>query len=176
MATICRDAEYRPASQGERAVYECVCECAGLFAFAVVFDYRLLSTSLSTQQMRSGFAIPKSMRGFPALLRAQGFYTSNNVKTDYNTGNYADIIKASWNESSATAHWRKRGDKAQPFFSVFNLMTSHQSRSMVALTRFRKEVQSTLPPGAIHDPARCRYRALSGHHSSAASWRASTIA
>jgi len=112
-------------------------------------------TSLSTQQMRSGFAIPKSMRGFPALLRAQGFYTSNNVKTDYNTGNYADIIKASWNESSATAHWRQRGDKAQPFFSVFNLMTSHQSRSMVwPYARFKKEVQSTLPPGAIHDPAK----------------------
>ena len=110
-------------------------------------------TSLSTQQMRSGFAIPKSMRGFPALLRAQGFYTSNNVKTDYNTGNYADIIKASWNESSATAHWRKRPDKAQPFFSVFNLMTSHQSRSMVwPYTRFKEEVQSTLSASAIHDP------------------------
>ena len=110
-------------------------------------------TSLSTQQMRSGFAIPKSMRGFPALLRAQGFYTSNNVKTDYNTGNYADIINASWNESSATAHWRKRPDKAKPFFSVFNLMTSHQSRSMVwPYTRFKEEVQSTLPASSIHDP------------------------
>ena len=50
--------------------------------------------SLSTQQMRSGFAIPKGMRGFPARLRAHGFYTSNNVKTDYNTGNYADMAKA----------------------------------------------------------------------------------
>ena len=110
-------------------------------------------TSLSTQQMRSGFAIPKSMRGFPALLRAQGFYTSNNVKTDYNTGNYADIIKASWNESSAAAHWRKRPDKAKPFFSVFNLMTSHQSRSMVwPYARFKEEVQSTLSASAIHDP------------------------
>jgi len=110
-------------------------------------------TSLSTQQMRSGFAIPKSMRGFPALLRAQGYYTTNNVKTDYNTGNYADIIKASWNESSAIAHWRMRSDKAQPFFSVFNLMTSHQSRSMVwPYKRFKEEVQSTLSPGDIHDP------------------------
>ena len=110
-------------------------------------------TSLSTQQMRSGFAIPKSMRGFPALLREQGFYTSNNVKTDYNTGNYADIIKASWNESSAAAHWRKRPDKAKPFFSVFNLMTSHQSRSMVwPYARFKEEVQSTLSASAIHDP------------------------
>ena len=110
-------------------------------------------TSLSTQQMRSGFAIPKSMRGFPALLRQRGYYTTNNVKTDYNTGNYAEIIKSSWNESSATAHWRQRGDKAQSFFSVFNLMTSHQSRSMVwPYARFKEEVQSTLSPGDIHDP------------------------
>ena len=110
-------------------------------------------TSLSTQQMRSGFAIPKSMRGFPALLRARGYYTTNNVKTDYNTGNYADITKASWNESSTTAHWRKRTEKAHPFFSVFNLMTSHQSRSMVwPYARFKEEVQSTLSPSAIHDP------------------------
>jgi hypothetical protein len=63
--------------------------------------------------MRSGFAIPKGMCGFPELLRARGFYTSNNVKTDYNTGNYADIIEHSWNESSTTAHWRNRPDKAQ---------------------------------------------------------------
>jgi len=112
-------------------------------------------TSLSTQQMRSGFAIPKSMRGFPALLRARGYYTTNNVKTDYNTGNYADIIRASWNESSTTAHWRKRTEKAQPFFSVFNLMTSHQSRSMVwPYARFKEEVQSTLSPSAIHAPNR----------------------
>ncbi len=110
-------------------------------------------TSLSTQQMRSGFAIPKTMGGFPALLRARGYYTTNNVKTDYNTGNYAEIIEASWNESSAIAHWRKRSDKAQPFFSIFNLMTSHQSRSMVwPYSRFKEEVQSTLLPGDIHDP------------------------
>ena len=112
-------------------------------------------TSLSTQQMRSGFAIPKTMRGFPALLRARGFYTSNNVKTDYNTGNYVDIIKHSWNESSATAHWRKRDNKARPFFSIFNLMTSHQSRTMVwPYARFQKEVQSKLSPSEIHDPAK----------------------
>jgi len=112
-------------------------------------------TSLSTQQMRSGFAIPKDMRGFPEHLRKRGYYTSNNVKTDYNTGNYAEIIKASWNESSATAHWRNRSNKAQPFFSVFNLMTSHQSRSMVwPYARFKEEVQSKLSASEIHDSAK----------------------
>jgi len=112
-------------------------------------------TSHSTQQMRSGFSIPRDMQGFPALLRARGYYTTNNVKTDYNTGNYKDIINHSWDESSATAHWRKRPDKAQPFFSVFNLMTSHQSRSMVwPYKRFQKEVQVKLSEGEIHNPAK----------------------
>ena len=75
--------------------------------------------SLSTQQMRSGFPMPERMKGFPALLRKQGYYTTNNVKTDYNSGNYQDIIKSSWNESSATAHWRKRSDKKASVFSEF---------------------------------------------------------
>jgi N-sulfoglucosamine sulfohydrolase len=109
--------------------------------------------SLGTQQMRSGFPLPSHMKGFPALLRKDGYYSTNNVKTDYNSGNYEEIIKSSWNESSATAHWRKRKDKDKPFFSVFNLMTSHQSRSMVwPYERFQKEVQSKLSTEEIHDP------------------------
>jgi len=93
------------------------------------------------------------MKGFPALLRKDGYYSTNNVKTDYNSGNYEEIIKSSWNESSATAHWRNRVDRDKPFFSVFNLMTSHQSRSMVwPYERFQKEVQSKLTPEQIHDP------------------------
>lgn len=110
-------------------------------------------TSLGTHQMRSAFPIPKSMQGFPALLRAQGYYTTNNVKTDYNTANEREIIAASWNVSSNTAHWRGRSDVSKPFFAVFNLMTSHQSRSMVwTQDRFRTEVQSKLSQNEIHEP------------------------
>lgn len=116
--------------------------------------------SLGTQQMRSGFPLPSYMKGFPALLRKNGYYATNNVKTDYNSGNYQDIINNSWDESSGTAHWRKRADltpKKKPFFSVFNLMTSHQSRSMVwPYERFQTEVQSKLSPDEIHDPAQIK--------------------
>ena len=110
--------------------------------------------SLGTQPMRSAFPIPEEMTGFPSLLRKNlGFYTSNNVKTDYNTSNADKIIKASWDESSPEAHWRKRDDDSKPFFSVFNLMTSHQSRSMVwRYEKFREEVQSKLDEDEIHDP------------------------
>ena len=114
----------------------------------------LYATSQGTMQMRSAFPIPNYMKGFPTLLREAGYYTSNNVKTDYNSANWDKIIKSSWDESSATADWRKR-KKGQPFFSVMNLMTSHQSRAMVwPYEKFQKEVQSKLSKDQIHDPAK----------------------
>lgn len=113
------------------------------------------ATTLGTQQMRSAFPIPDRIHGFPSILRQAGYYTSNNYKTDYNTSTADRIIAESWDESSTTAHWRKRPPVEageQPFFSVFNLMTSHQSRSMVfTQARFREEVQSKLSQGDIHD-------------------------
>jgi arylsulfatase A-like enzyme len=109
--------------------------------------------SLGTQQMRSAFPIPERMKGFPSLLRREGYYTSNNVKTDYNNANWEKIIRASWDESSPGAHFNQRENKEQSFFSIFNLMTSHQSRSMVwPYERFQADVQSKLSPGEIHDP------------------------
>ncbi len=113
------------------------------------------ATSLGTHQMRSAFPIPDFIKGFPSYLREQGYYTTNNVKTDYNTANEPQIIEASWDECSAQAHWHGRKDKSQPFFSVFNLMTSHQSRTMVwPYEQFQKEVQSRLSPEEIHDAAK----------------------
>lgn len=113
----------------------------------------LPATSQGTHQMRSAFPIPEYMTGFPSILREGGRYTTNNVKTDYNNGNWEAITAASWNESSDQAHWRKRkGDT--PFFSVFNLMTSHQSRTMVwPYEQFVSEVQSKLEASEIHDPS-----------------------
>ena len=73
--------------------------------------------------LRGMVAKPGSVPCFPELLREAGYYTSNNVKTDYNF----DVPAGCWNESSAQAHWRKRA-KGQPFFSVFNLMETHQGQ------------------------------------------------
>ena len=75
--------------------------------------------------MRARGKTPSWLKGFPAYLRAAGYYTSNNSKTDYNAP--IDITEA-WNESSRTAHWRKRPDPKQPFFSVFNHEVTHESR------------------------------------------------
>ena len=113
----------------------------------------LQAPSQGTQQMRSAFPIPSYMTGFPSLLRGQGYYATNNVKTDYNSGNWKEIIEASWDENSPTADWSKK-KKGQPFFAIFNLMTSHQSRSMVwPYAKFVSEVQSKLGKHEIHEPA-----------------------
>ncbi len=112
----------------------------------------LPATSQGTQQMRSAFPIPEYMTGFPSVLCETGRYTTNNVKTDYNNANWETIINASWDESSDSAHWRN-GPNDQTFFSVFNLMTSHQSRTMVwPYEQFLSEVQSKLEAHEIHDP------------------------
>ncbi len=104
----------------------------------------LYATSMGTQQMRSAFPLPAFMKGFPSFLRQEGYYTSNNAKTDYNSGNSKEIIQASWDESSDSAHWRKKKE-GRSFFSIFNLMTSHQSRTMVwPYEKFVSEVQSKL--------------------------------
>lgn len=116
----------------------------------------LYPTATGTGQMRSAYPLPKGSKGFPEYLRSAGYYTTNNVKTDYNSADAVRLVKDCWHDSSATAHWRGR-EKKQPFFAIFNDMTSHQSRTMVWPHEvFQKEVQSKLSPGEIHDPAKVR--------------------
>ncbi|MBP6600550.1 MAG: sulfatase [Verrucomicrobiales bacterium] len=112
--------------------------------------------SLGTSQMRSDFPIPIGLKGFPTYLREAGYFTTNREKTDYNTSDAGRITKESWNESSATAHWRSAARKdGQPFFSVFNHMVTHQSRTMVwPDSVFVEQVQSKLSAETIHDPSK----------------------
>ena len=113
------------------------------------------AVSLGTQHLRSDFPLPGFIHGFPHYLRKAGYFTTNNVKTDYNTSSEKRLIRESWDENSPKAHWRGRKGKAQPFFSIFNLMVSHQSRSMVyPYEKFQKEVQSKLTAKQVHDPAK----------------------
>lgn len=87
------------------------------------------TTTMGTGHHRSNYNIPDFVHGFPEFLRDAGYYTSNNVKTDYNFGQAKAITKASWNECSEQASWKKR-TPGQPFFAVFNSVHSHQSRTM----------------------------------------------
>ncbi len=82
-----------------------------------------------TGNHRSKYPVPEFMKGFPYYLQQQGYYTSNNVKTDYNIRGEKDFIQEAWNESSRKAGWWNR-KPGQPFFAVFNYVESHQSRTM----------------------------------------------
>lgn len=112
--------------------------------------------SLGTSQMRSTFPLPTEVRGFPTYLREAGYFTANNVKTDYNTSDELRLIKESWDESSPSAHWRSGARGAdEPFFTVINHMVTHQSRTMVWPHEvFEREVQAKLDPSRHHDPAK----------------------
>jgi uncharacterized sulfatase len=110
------------------------------------------ATSLGTQNLRSALPIPDDIVGFPKFLREQGYYCTNNVKTDYNTSSEKRLIQESWDESSAKAHWRQRAD-GQPFFAVFNLMETHQSRTSVwSFEQFETKIGSQLAADERHDP------------------------
>ena len=96
-------------------------------------------TSSGSEHMRSMTKMPTDWKMFPGYLRDVGYYCSNNAKEDYNL----EKPKATWDDSSNKAHWRKRS-AGQPFFSVFNLMITHESQIR------------TRPHTQVHDPAKVR--------------------
>ena len=67
---------------------------------------------------------PHYVKTFTEYLRAAGYYTTNNGKEDYQF----ETPVTAWDATSDSAHWRNRPDPEQPFFSVFNLMVTHESR------------------------------------------------
>lgn len=67
--------------------------------------------------------LPEGWQLWPWYLRNEGYYTSNNSKTDYNTAGNEGV----WDESSRSASWRKRTDDDQPFFHMHTFRQSHES-------------------------------------------------
>jgi arylsulfatase A-like enzyme len=67
---------------------------------------------------------PFYVKAFPEYLRAAGYYTTNRAKTDYQFG----VPFTIWDDLGPGAHWRNRPDSSQPFFSVFNIEVTHESR------------------------------------------------
>jgi arylsulfatase A-like enzyme len=105
------------------------------------------ANTLGSMHLRGMVRKPDAVRCFPEWLRDAGYYTSNNVKEDYNFTTPPNT----WNESSNKAHWRGRA-KGQPFFSVFNLMTTHQGQIRYSRAEFEK-ISASLPAFLRHDPA-----------------------
>lgn len=89
------------------------------------------SISNGTQPMRSGFEIPATISFYNELLQKAGYFTSNCSKTDYNLrGPNGRNPREFWNYSGGdyAGTWKKRKE-GQPFFTVFNIGHSHESRA-----------------------------------------------
>ncbi len=93
-------------------------------------NMRTLGTSaVASDDYPPGFkpysvVLPDGMKPYPLLLREAGYYTSNRSKEDYQFKSPVTM----WDESSPRAHYRNRTDKNQPFFSIFNFTTTHESQ------------------------------------------------
>lgn len=114
-------------------------------------------TTIGSMHMRSKAVPPAGIKAFTEYLRAAGYYTTNNSKTDYNfeappSHRPPDTV---WDECSGKAHWRNRADKSQPFFSVFNFVVSHESQVRVPDDIYKKNT-SRLKPEEFHDPAKAK--------------------
>ena len=66
---------------------------------------------------------PAHIRAFPQLLRAGGYFTTNDVKTDYQFGNVFTI----WDRHEVGADWNERAS-GQPFFAMINHEVTHEGR------------------------------------------------
>ncbi len=66
--------------------------------------------------------LPEDWRMFPFYLRQAGYYTTNHVKTDYNTPAGSGV----WDESSRQATWRNRPEPDTPFFHMQSFPVSHE--------------------------------------------------
>lgn len=66
---------------------------------------------------------PPEVKAFPELMRAAGYYTINNSKTDYQFGSPFTI----WDENGPTAHWKNR-PAGQPFFAMYSQIATHESQ------------------------------------------------
>ncbi|HID76454.1 MAG TPA: sulfatase [Planctomycetaceae bacterium] len=105
-------------------------------------------SSIGSHGMRSRTRLPDAVKCFPQYLRRAGYYCTNNVKTDYNF----PVPPGAWDESSRQAHWKKRAP-GQPFFSVFNITTTHESQIRCSQQQYERYMAG-FPRQVRHDPQR----------------------
>jgi uncharacterized protein (TIGR02145 family) len=95
----------------------------GMYASAIGANNMRTSSADRTGLPNYEAVPPPAVRPFAEYLRAAGYYTTNNAKTDYQ---FQPPLTA-WDENGRDAHWRNRPE-GMPFFSVFNLETTHESQ------------------------------------------------
>jgi hypothetical protein len=82
----------------------------------------MYGSSLGTMHMRSQYQIPQDVRPFTQYLREAGYYCTNpGKKTDFNFCNWQPR-----KTYDGQGDWSGR-KSGQPFFCVYNFMTTHES-------------------------------------------------
>ncbi len=77
---------------------------------------------------------------FPQRLREAGYYCTNNSKTHYNS---TTPNKLCWDECTRQASYNSENRKeGQPFFAVFNTVTSHMGRIRTFHTAGRRDYRN----------------------------------
>ncbi|GAA4843107.1 sulfatase-like hydrolase/transferase [Paenibacillus vulneris] len=121
----------------------------------------MYQTSIGTHHMRTEhtnvntpelptpyFAVPPAhVKTFTEYLRAEGYYCTNNFKTDYQ---FASPLTA-WDEDGMEAHWRHR-EPGQPFFAVFNHILTHESSMWGDMVRKAYYPNETAEKPLVTDP------------------------
>ena len=89
---------------------------------------------------------------FPQRLRAAGYYCTNNSKTHYNS---TTDNKSCWDECNNKASYNSpKRRKDQPFFAVFNTVTSHMGRIRTFHTDGRRDyTQEGIYPALLSLPS-----------------------
>ena len=104
------------------------CIITGMYPMSIGTQHMrtLIETPAVSQKIgvpKYSAVLPEYVKAFPEYLRTNGYYTSNNLKTDYQ---FIEPVTV-WDECSAAATYRK-APKGKPFFSIFNLFITHESQ------------------------------------------------
>lgn len=98
------------------------------------------------EHMRSYYRKSDKVKLYPDMLRAAGYYCTNNVKEDFNIS--PDQTQDVWDEVSKEAHYKNR-PAGKPFFAVFNSTITHESslhKSIPTAELRHKPEDMVLPP------------------------------
>lgn len=82
------------------------------------------ATTYGTDVHRQAINVPEGEYFFPRELRASGYYTTNNSKTDYNSVQSSQA----WDANGNSASWTNPNRNGRPFFSVYNSNATHTGR------------------------------------------------
>ena len=113
------------------------------------------ANAMGTGNMRSRNKIPAFVKTYTHYLRAANYHVTNNSKTDYNfaTADIPDgkLLKHKEWQAIDSQLWNKGSyadrQEGQPFFHVYNISESHESRLHRKLKkRLHRPEDVTLPP------------------------------